>query len=189
VFWPEETVTETTTTTFKPTSSWFQFDDSGLTNPEQTGWTNGIPTVWFTEKVNLTRPTGSTNVAKDTNNPWNITADSIPSWFSKEEYGKEIWATWTYLSPNGREYFIFPDVTSWTWALERDITAKITGNSRNIKPTDSLERFQRVYVGETSPWYLSVLTRITWAGNNTPIKDIDPKLLTQAVMEAEGFTN
>jgi len=137
--------------------------------------------------VNISRTW--TNVAKDTNNPWNITADSIPAWISKEEYGKKIWATWTYLSPNGREYFVFPDVKSWTWALEADITAKISGRSWNIKPTDTLARFQRVYVWETSQNYLAVLKRMTWATSETQIKDINPNLLTQAVMKAEWFNS
>ena len=170
-----------TWTPFK-TSSGFEFD---FKSPDKTGWTNDIPVTWFAEKINISRTW--TNVAKDTNNPWNITADSIPSWQSKEQYWKAIWATWTYLSPNGREYFIFPDVTSWTSALERDIKAKISGGSRNIKPTDTLARFQRVYVWEISQNYLDVLKRITWANENTPIKNIDPKLLTQAVMKAEWF--
>lgn len=129
------------------------------------------------------------NVAKDTNNPWNITADSIPAWQTKEQYAKKIWATGTYLSPNGREYFVFDDIEKWKKALLRDVLAKIEWRSKNIKPTDTLKRFQRVYVWETSPWYLSVLRKITWATDNTPIKDINPDLLTQAVMKAEWFNS
>ena len=182
----DEELTEIDFIWWYTTSDWKTFNISGFNQPEQTGWTNAIPTTGFTEKANIARTW--TNVAKDTNNPWNITADSIPAWFTKEEYGKQIWATWTYLSPNGREYFVFPDVNAWTWALERDITAKISWNSRNIKPSDTLARFQRVYVWENSPWYLAVLKRITGANENTPISEIDPALLTQAVMEAEGFT-
>jgi hypothetical protein len=140
---------------------------------------------WWQEQMNI--PRTWTNVAKDTNNPWNITADSIPSWYTKQEYWKLIGATWTYKSPNGREYFYFPDVSSWQRALLRDITAKIKWNSRVIKPDDSLSRFQRVYVWQESPWYLAVLTKITWASANTPIKNINPELLTQAVMKAEWF--
>lgn len=184
-----ETKQEVTPTEFTA-PSWKTFnipEETGLTSPDKTGWTNNIPTTWFTEKINVVRTW--TNVAKDTNNPWNITADSIPTWISKEEYGKKIGATWTYLSPNGREYFVFPTVESWTWALRSDIMAKISGRSRNIKPTDTLARFQRVYVWETSPNYLAVLKRITWANENTPIKDIDPSLLTQAVMKAEWFSS
>ncbi len=188
IFWPEkETTTTVETETFKPTSSWFQFDASGLDSADQTATPKGIPTTGFSEKVDIARTW--TNVAKDTNNPWNITADSIPAWNTKEGYGKAIGATGTYLSPNGREYFIFPDVTAWSWALQRDIQAKISWNSKNIKPSDTLERFQRVYVWEVSPWYLSVLERITWKNRGTQIKDIDAKLLTEAVMEAEWFTN
>jgi len=188
--WWETPTTTTTPWTFE-SPSWTTFnipeEDTGLTSPDTTGWTNEIPTTWFTEKVNISRTW--TNVAKDTNNPWNITADSIPAWISKEEYGKKIWATWTYLSPNGREYFVFPDVKSWTWALEADITAKISGRSWNIKPTDTLARFQRVYVWETSQNYLAVLKRMTWATSETQIKDINPNLLTQAVMKAEWFNS
>lgn len=186
IFWGSPSTWSTPTQTFK-TKSWFQFTPSGFNSPDQTGWTKGIPTSGFSEKVNIAR-TG-TNVAKDTNNPWNITADSIPAWQSKEQYGKAIWATWTYLSPNGREYFVFPDVNSWSNALKRDITAKISGGSRNIKPTDTLARFQRVYVWATEPNYLAVLKRITWASDNTLIKDIDADLLTQAVMRAEWFNS
>jgi len=166
------------------TTSWFQFDFS---LPDQTGWTKEIPETGFIENVNIAR-TG-TNVAKDTNNPWNITADSIPAWTTKEQYAKAIGATWTYTSPNWREYFIFPTAEAWTWALQRDILAKISGRSRNIKPTDTLKRFQRVYVWEVSPNYLAVLKRITWAKDTTPIKNIDANLLAQAVMKAEWFNS
>ena len=163
----------------------WSFLDDGFKQVDQTTWTKEIPTSWFSEQISLKRTW--TNVAKDTNNPWNITADSIPSGFTKESYGKRIWATWTYLSPNGREYYVFPDVKSWTNALKWDLTAKITGRSWVIKPTDTLARFQRVYVWEVSPWYLAVLKRITWANENTKIKDISPVKLTEAVMQAEGF--
>jgi len=171
-------------------STWKQFkldEKFGFNKVEQPTISKTIPTEWFTEKVNIARTW--TNVAKDTNNPWNITADSIPAWNTKEEYGKKIGATWTYLSPNGREYFVFPNIESWSWALQSDIMAKISGRSRNIKPTDTLAKFQRVYVWEISPNYLAVLKRITWANSNTPIKNIDAKLLTQAVMKAEWFNS
>jgi len=178
--------TETSTTWKKSFTTWSgKSFNINFNLEDQTSWKKDIPTSWFAEKVNISR-TG-TNVAKDTNNPWNITADSIPAWQTKEGYGKAIGATGTYLSSNGREYFIFPDVESWTWALQRDIQAKISWNSRNIKPTDTLARFQRVYVWANEPNYLAVLKRITWASDNTPIKDIDAWLLTQAVMKAEWF--
>ena len=183
---PESKVEWPSDNTFKAWKSWKQFKIN-FSTAESTAWTNDLSTSEFTEKLDIKRTW--TNVAKDTNNPWNITADSIPSWFTKKEYWERIWASGTYLSPNGREYFVFDSVDSWSKALQADLQAKISWNSRNIKPSDTLERFQRVYVWEVSPWYLSVLERITWKGKNTPIKDIDAKLLTQAVMEAEWFTN
>lgn len=160
----------------------FTIDLSSFNNPDQTGGTKD-----FKEKMDVSRTW--TNVAKDTLNPWNITADSIPAWISKEEYWKEIWAIWTYLSPNGREYFVFPNIKAWWEALKRDIIAKQTWNSRNIRPNDTLERFQRVYVWEVSPWYLAVLERITWKNKKTKIKDVDSDLLVQAVMKAEWFNS
>ena len=163
-------------------TKWFL--DEGLTSPDTTGWTNDLG---FQEQMQVARTWD--NVAKDTNNPWNITADNIPAWQTKEQYGKVIWASWTYLSPNGREYFVFSDTTSWTAALKRDLLAKIQGKSRNITPNDTLARFQRVYVWQENPWYLSVLEKITWVNRNTPIKDINPDLLTQAVMKAEWFNS
>lgn len=152
----------------------------------QAAWTTEIPQEWFTNILDLKR-TGK-NVAKDTNNPWNITADSIAE-SKREEYGKKIWATWTYKSPNWRIYYVFPNIEAWQKALEMDIRAKTTWQSKRIDKDAPLNEFVRIYTWNYNAGYLNVLKQYTWATNTTPISKIDPKLLTEAIMKAEWFTS
>lgn len=176
--WDTWTTTKTSSFEFKATPSWFQLKDFNLA--DQPAWTKGF-------QLQIDVPRTGTNVAKDTNNPWNITADSVPAWRNKVEYWQAIWAIWTYLSPNGREYFVFDSVDAWNRALQRDITAKVTWWSSVIQPNQTLAEFQRIYVWQENPWYLQVLINWTGATADTPIWQINPQQLAAAVSKAEWF--
>lgn len=80
------------------------------------------------------------NVGSDTNNPGNITADSIPA-ERRVAYGQSIGATGTYTSPNGRTYYVFPDMNTGLSASVKDISSKIAGGSSWATPQTTLSDF------------------------------------------------
>lgn len=156
----------------------------------ETGETRGgnyniKPNTWdFT--LNMDIPRTGTNVAIDTNNPWNITADGF-QWQYKIDYGNKIGAVWTYTSPNGREYYVFPDTTSGTGALMLDVESKMTGNTRtNLWPNSSLKELVTVYTGEAQSYHNAVYWML-WASAWTQLKDLNAREVAKAIAEAEWF--
>jgi hypothetical protein len=150
-----------------------------------------IPTTGFTENAEITRLHPG-NVAMDTNNPGNITADSIPKGETKESYGKKIGATGTYLSPNRREYFIFPDLAGGIDALKGDISSKIAGKTQTkLNGESTLLEYAQVHTGNkemtANDDYVQVLSRATGLATNSQIKNADPAKLAAGVASAEGF--
>jgi hypothetical protein len=147
----------------------------------------------FTENMALTRPAGSTNVGNDTNNPGNITADSIPSGETVAGYGEKIGAIGTYRSPNGREYFVFPSADAGTAAMARDIASKQSGDTQSAilrNPNATLGDFLRVWSGsdKAKTSYAAAVMQVTGADMKTPFRSIDPSMLAKGVAKAEGFS-
>jgi len=160
---------------------------------------SSIPTTGYTENANITR---SSTVAMDTNNPGNITADSIPKGYTKESYAKLIGATGTYVRPGytdkqgkfqpSREYFIFPDSGAGMQALANDISAKMSGATVTKLTGDStILEYAQVHTGNhamtASDSYVQALASATGLSTNSKIKDADPMKLAAGVAKAEGF--
>lgn len=160
------------------------------------GWTGGIGAQittggagGFQENMTVTR-TGN-NVGSDTNNPGNITADSIPA-ERRVAYGQSIGATGTYTSPNGRTYYVFPDMNTGLSASVKDISSKIAGGSSWATPQTTLSDFVKGWTkwpnatGWPDAGYLAQVMKATGANANTPIGQINPTLLAQGVANGEG---
>ena len=150
---------------------------------------------------NLKRPDKSTNIARDTNNPWNITAD----WLSDEEAGRlwrGLWASWTYTSPNWREYFVFNNLNSWVLALKGMVKRQVEGNSSWATPKMSLEQYiiwyerwpwtpwfetwdwQKAWVPE---WYFRSIVKELGAKWWERLDVFNPEDVATAIARAEGF--
>lgn len=154
-------------------------------------------TAGFQFNMNIKR-TGD-NVAVDINNPWNITADGFKDPTAKANYGKKIWATGTYKSPNWREYYVFDSQEAWARALRNDIKAKIQGRSSWATPDTSLQDFVLwyskwpwfIWTGTSAePYYMQAIQQHLWGGvqnvdPDLPIKYINPDQLAEAVALAE----
>lgn len=181
----------------KTSQDWTKLDDDTLLNKRTwetkkvwdfESWEimDIVPFTWdFEEKMDVVRTW--TNVAKDTENPWNITADSVPAWYTKESYGKMIWANWTYLSPNWREYFVFPDTKSWVLALAKDIKAKQTWRTQTwLNANSSLLDLVWVYTWSWASYVNAVASKL-WVDKDTKIWQINTNNLANAISVAEWF--
>lgn len=146
----------------------------------------------FQENMTVVRPKGSKNVGKDTLNPGNITADSVPAGETKASYGKKIGAKGTYLSKNGREYFVFPTEEAGFAAMKRDISMKQAGKTQvkslqNANAT--LKDYLRAHVGSdvTGTSYAKAVLKETGAGMDTPFRSVDTDALARGIAKAEGY--
>lgn len=142
-------------------------------------------TPWPLSVITLSRPKGSTNVGQDTNNPWNIMAES-PQW---EAYAKSLGAVGKYKSPNGRTYAVFPDMNTGLRAIQSDLTSKLSGKSTWATPQTSLAQFASGWtVWPNKPlnqWAVNNFVTFTGYPANTPIWQIPKEKLVAAIMKNE----
>lgn len=177
----------------KDNVKWFQSDDGIIWLNTET-WEfefNFSPNAvsWFQFDMDIPRTWD--NVWVDINNPWNITVRwGDPSTIAN--YGKQIWAIWTYKSPNGREYYVFSSLEEGSRALRNDLKAKTSGKSAFVKPTDSLARLIKVYSGDSSvdTWYWKSILQSLWLTKEwaaLPISYFDPDELSEAFAQADSW--
>lgn len=155
--------------------------------------------AWFQFNMDIERTWN--NVAVDTNNPWNITASNWWSPTQTANYWRQIGATWTYKSPNGRTYYYFDSVEAGAAALRRDVKMKQQGKSSWATPDTTLGDFilwyskwpGYIWTGtQPEPYYMQAI--VEHIGGNVqnidlslPIKYIDPDKLANAVAFAETW--
>lgn len=167
----------------------------GGTGTTTTGTGASAPTgaQGFQENMNLARPEGSTNVANDTNNPGNITADSIPAGETVSGYGEKIGAIGTYKSPNGRTYYVFKNSQDGKASLANDIQWKQAGNTQvaSLKSANAtLGDYLRAHTGsdQAGTSYAKAVMAATGANMNTKFRSIDAMKLADGISKAEGYT-
>jgi len=151
-----------------------------------TGWSSTWFSWWFQDLTNLLkRPAWSKNVWQDTNNPWNIMAESPRG----IEYAKSLWAIWFYTSPNGRTYAVFPDMETWLNATKKDIESKLSGWSSWVTEKTTLWQLASWWtVWPNAPIDENAVKnfeRLTWVNRNTLIKDINKDTLINAIVRNE----
>ena len=151
-----------------------------------TGWSSTWFSWWFQDLTNLLkRPAWSKNVWQDTNNPWNIMAESPQG----IEYAKSLWAIWFYKSPNGRTYAVFPDMETWLNATKKDIESKLSWWSRWVTEKTTLWQLASWWtVWPNAPIDENAVKnfeRLTWVNRNTLIKDINKDTLINAIVKNE----
>jgi len=140
---------------------------------------------WFQLEMDLVR-NNPNNAGKDTNNPWNITADWFKSADGKITYWGNIGAIGTYTSPNWREYYVFDTEEDWARAL-RDFTKRmVSWNSSSYDPNMNMTDFVRKYTGSSNSNYLSVIQEYTWATWDTLLKNVDPNKLANGLAKADS---
>ena len=149
--------------------------------------------TWFRDLTNeIRRPQGSINVWQDTNNPWNIMAETE----SARERLKELGAIWFYKSPNWRTYGVFPDMQTWLNAMKLDIKAKL--NWWSFWVNDNTTLWQLAFWWTAGPnakegtevWKegqsaITNFEKILWASRFTPIKNIPQDKLIDAIIKNE----
>jgi len=156
----------------------------------------------FQRNIDLERPEGSTNVARDTNNPWNIT---VPNWYTDaevERLGRALWANWTYTSPNWREYFTFPNVEKWALWMKDMIARQVEWNSSWATPSMTIEeyiiwyeRWPKYITDSGGDWtkawvpkdyYWSIMDDL-WTQWWETLKSLNSEDIANAIAKAEWF--
>ena len=141
-----------------------------------------------------------TNVAKDTNNIWNIEPYSKDPKII-EQYWRQIWAIWTYKSPNWHTYYVFRNIQDWIIAAKKMIRQQVEWNSSWTHPNMFLKDYIKWYVyWPNKKWYslskdertnlnnyLSVVEKATWADDYSLLNQIDVDKLTKWIWQAEWW--
>lgn len=127
-----------------------------------------------------------TNIGQDSNNPWNIMADTD----AQKVYAQSLGAVGFYKSSNGRTYGVFPDMNTGNFAMMKDLTKKLSWGSSWVTPTTTLGQFA---TGWTS-WPNAPINQnsvnnyvsLTGFPANTPISQIPMEKLAEAIAKNEG---
>jgi len=141
-----------------------------------------------------------TNVAKDTNNIWNIEVISKDPKIA-EQFWRQIWAIWTYTSPNWHSYYVFRNIQDWIIASKKMIKQQIEWNSSWTNPNMFLKDYIKWYVyWPNRKWYslskderqslsnyLSVVEKATWTDDYTLLKQVDADNLVKWIWQAEWW--
>jgi len=159
------------------------------------GWINGtstsgqwVSTIPSGEFIDLTSSLTRTwnNVGQDTNNPWNIMAESEAG----KNYAKSLGAVWFYKSPNGRTYAVFPDMDTGKAAALSDLSTKLSGGSSWANGDTTLGKFASGWTSGPNAAYntnaANNYSRLTWFSPETRIKDIPQETLLNAIIANEG---
>ena len=138
---------------------------------------------WFLPIISVTR--NGTNIWQDTNNPWNIMADTP----QQQQYAKSLWAIWAYQSPNGRTYAVFPDMTTGQNALAHDLQSKMTWGSSWVTPTTTLAQLATGWTSwpnaQPNQSAIENYVNLTGFSANTPISQIPMDILSKAIVSNE----
>ena len=143
------------------------------------------PYTWeFWDLTSIVKRTGN-NVGKDTNNPWNIMADTD----AQKQYAKSVWAIGFYKSPNGRTYAVFNSMDDGKQAMMSDLQSKLNWWSSWATPNTTLANFASGWVSwpnaPTNQWAVNNYVKFTWYQANTPIGQIPVDVLANAIMKNE----
>lgn len=124
------------------------------------------------------------NVGNDLNNPWNLVA-----WGTADQYAvgtvNVVGQDWV-----SRNFLVFPDLETWYLAVQSDLEAKMTWNSRVISPDASLWELLDVWVWWqwAWAWYKQTVQQVTWYDMWETISWLDSWLLLEWIKKAEGAT-
>lgn len=188
---PSTGANESTPIFYRKKTDWAWFEavdlagnpiDANLLGGLSSSTPNNTTPTWPSNNINLVRTWN--NVWQDANNSWNITV--IP-WVPAP-----VWSIWTYQSPNGRSYYVFPDQATWQKALVDDIKAKQAGNtSTGLNTNSTLSDYLKVHVNWPNGWpigkeYLDRVIKATGLTANANFSKIDPVLLAKGVAAGEG---
>ena len=126
------------------------------------------------------------NVGQDTNNPWNIMAESEQG----KNYAKWLGAIGFYTSPNGRTYAVFPDMNTGMNAMLKDLQWKISGGSSWANWETTLGKLASGWVSwpnaPLNSAAVAAYVKATGFPANTKIKDIPIETLAKAIYSHEG---
>lgn len=130
-----------------------------------------------------------TNVGKDTNNPWNITADWFKTQEAKANYWAKIGAIGTYTSPNGREYYVFSSLEDWARAQREFMQRAVSWQSAQYSSGMTLDQFVKTYTWSANTDYANKVASYVGWSVSTPLWSIDYNKLAEAISLADSGVN
>jgi hypothetical protein len=140
----------------------------------------GTPVVGTPERE-LPRLQNTGNVANDLNNPGNLRPGGV---------GDEFAIGYVKVPQKGNPdsvFLVFRNAEDGAKAQEADIRAKVTGGSRYMTPSTSLDKMLDIYAGNPNAGYKNTVASTLGVDLNAQIGTLDPNALAGAIRKAEGF--
>ena len=136
----------------------------------------------------LERPRNTGNVANDLNNPTNLTTKGDNS-FAGDKFASGYTSV-TDAKGVTRKFLVFDSPEDGIKAARADLQAKISGGSSVIKPTDTIEKLARTWVGaDISQSYIDTLAKALGVDpKKAKINEFDALDLANTFPIPEGFT-